>query len=59
MQDTRKLDLGKLLGCETIDDHEKVDFRNDTFGAKLGAKVGFEQIVAMDVAYNAPLKAIK
>jgi hypothetical protein len=39
MQETRKLDLGKLMGFETIRDQDRVDFQDETFGAKLGAKV--------------------
>ena len=40
MQETKKLELNKLLGFATIDQLAGVDFRGDTFGAKLGAKVG-------------------
>ena len=33
----QKIDFGKLLGFETV---AGCDFQDETFGAKLGAKVG-------------------
>ena len=35
----QNIDFGRLLGFDTINT-EEVDFSDDTFGAKLGAKVG-------------------
>jgi hypothetical protein len=42
MQNTKKIDYAKLLGFATISDEIDggVDFRADTIGARLGAKVG-------------------
>jgi hypothetical protein len=44
MQKTEKIDFAKLLGFETVSDRLSgtFDFRDQTFGDKLGAKVGLE-----------------
>src|SRR5690348_16364325 len=36
------IDYGKLLGFQTVSDHltGKIDFKDETLGTKLGAKVG-------------------
>ena len=41
-----RLDFGKLLGFATLSDRasESVDFLDGTLGAKLGAKVGIEEV---------------
>ena len=38
---------------------DSVDFQADVFEARLGAKVGAEAMVALDVAESAALDAIK
>jgi hypothetical protein len=42
MQKPEKIDFTKLLGFEMVADQllETADFQSETFGAKLGAKVG-------------------
>ena len=42
MQESQKMDLTKLLGFETLAEvvAEDLDLCDETFGAKLGAKVG-------------------
>ena len=40
MQKLEKIDLTKLLGFETVEPTDDVDFQDETFSAKLGAKVG-------------------
>jgi hypothetical protein len=42
MSKANKIDFAKLLGFETVtcELSETVDFRDETLGAKLGAKVG-------------------
>ena len=48
MQKIGKIDFAKLLGFETVSDctAEGIDFRDETIGVKLGAKVGGETIPA-------------
>lgn len=44
MQKHDKIDYTKLLGFQTVGDHiSRVDFQDETMGAKLGAKVGLEE----------------
>jgi hypothetical protein len=40
MRKTDTIDFTKLLGFETVDLPETIDFQDETLGAKLGAKVG-------------------
>jgi hypothetical protein len=40
MRKLEKIDLTKLLGFETVELTENVNFQDETFSAKLGAKVG-------------------
>ena len=44
MQELNKIDYSKLLGFEMMSDQPSasVDFQDDTFAARLGAKVGAE-----------------
>jgi hypothetical protein len=44
MSKNANIDYGKLLGFETVSDHftGKIDFQDETIGARLGAKVGAE-----------------
>jgi hypothetical protein len=44
MQELNKIDYSKLLGFEVMSDQPSasVDFQDDTFAARLGAKVGAE-----------------
>lgn len=45
MRENRNIDFARLLGFETIGDlaSDAIDFQDEVIGAKLGAKVGFEQ----------------
>jgi hypothetical protein len=47
----QKIDFSKLLGFAPVSGElsERVDFRDDTIGAKLGAKVGTEVCLALDL----------
>ena len=47
----QKIDFGRLLGFDTINT-EEVDFSDDTFGAKLGAKVGVELSPAKSIDFQ-------
>ena len=40
MSTAKTIDFTKLLGFETVDLPETLDFQDETLGAKLGAKVG-------------------
>ena len=53
------VNFDKLLGFELVSREllHELDFKDEALGAKLGAKVGTEQMVALDVAYDAALKA--
>lgn len=44
MRETKNIDFGKLLGFDTVSDRieGRFDFRDETIGTKLGAKVGAE-----------------
>jgi hypothetical protein len=61
MQTHDRLDFDKLLGFGTVSDRidQTVDLQDETIAARLGAKVGTEQMVALDVAYDAALKAAR
>jgi hypothetical protein len=59
MQKHDRIDFDKLLGFGTVSDRidQSVDLREETVAARLGAKVGLETMVELDVAYDAALKA--
>lgn len=61
MQKHDRIDFDKLLGFGTVSDRidQSVDLREETVAARLGAKVGTEAMVALDVAYDAALKAAR
>ena len=42
MTESQKIDFSKLLGFQILTDEpaERVDFQDETFGGRLGAKVG-------------------
>jgi len=44
MSKSANIDFARLLGFETVSDHLSgtIDFKNETIGDKLGAKIGFE-----------------
>ena len=44
MEGTGQIEFAKLLGFDVVSDQlsESVDFRDETIGARLGAKVGDE-----------------
>ncbi len=46
MREVQKIDYAKLLGFATVSDEiaGEVDFQDETIGAKLGAKVGGENV---------------
>ena len=50
----KKIDYSKLLGFATVSDRPsiKIDFRDDTIGAKLGAKVGVKEMAALDLSLS-------
>jgi hypothetical protein len=50
-----KVDLAKLLGFGLVTEQlaEKVDFQNETFGGRLGAKVGDKTCALLDLEANA------
>lgn len=59
--DMRKFDrieFDKLLGFELVTREllNEFDFQDETVSARLGAKVGAEAMVALDVAYDAAVK---
>ena len=57
----QKIDFSKLVGFAAVADEigDSVDFQADVIEAKLGAKVGTEALVALDLAESAALDAIK
>ena len=61
MQKPDIVNFDKLLGFKLVSREllPELDFQDETLGAKLGAKVGTEQMVALDVAYDAALKAVE
>ncbi len=46
-----RIDFSKLLGFDAVSDRiaGSVDFQDETISARLGAKVGTEQMVACDL----------
>ena len=61
MQKSDRVNFDTLLGFELVPREllQELDFQDETLGAKLGAKVGTEQMVALDVAYDAALKTVE
>ena len=53
MKNADKIDFAKLLGFDTVSDQisGSVDFQDETIGAKLGAKVGTEALIACDLPH--------
>jgi hypothetical protein len=51
MSESHKIDFSKLLGFEVISEElaEHVDFRDETFGGRLGAKVGDKSCTLFDL----------
>lgn len=56
MQKPEKIDFTRLLGFAAASGQSSngVNFQADIFEARLGAKVGAEILVALDVAANRP-----
>jgi hypothetical protein len=56
MQKPEKIDFTRLLGFAAAGGPSSngVNFQSDIFEARLGAKVGAEVLVALDVAANRP-----
>jgi hypothetical protein len=54
MQNSDGIQYAKLLGFAAVRDQPsgKIDFRDEHFGARLGAKVGDKVWVACDLAYS-------
>ena len=54
MKNAAKIDFAKLLGFDAVSDQisGSVDFQDETIGAKLGAKVGQEALIACDLPYD-------
>jgi hypothetical protein len=61
MQKPDRVNFDKLLGFKLLAREllHEFDFQDETLGARLGAKVGTEDMVALDVAYDAALKAVE
>ena len=51
-----QIDFAKLLGFNTVSDKHGLDFKDDTIGARLGAKVGDD--VESGSPANSPAKGI-
>ncbi len=53
-----RIEFDKLLGFELVTREllNEFDFQDETVSARLGAKVGAEAMVALDVAYDAAVK---
>jgi hypothetical protein len=51
MNENRKIDFSKLLGFKVLgeDLSERVDFQDETFGGRLGAKVGDKTCSLLDL----------
>ncbi len=51
MDNQRKIDFSKLLGFEVMSKElaERVDFKDETFGGRLGAKVGDKSCTLLDL----------
>jgi hypothetical protein len=50
MTKTQRLNFGKLLGFEVVDQvHGEINFKDETMGARLGAKVGLEPGTAPEI----------
>ena len=51
MHEIHKIDFSKLLGFQVMGDEslEKVDFQDETFGGRLGAKVGDKGCTLLDL----------
>jgi len=49
-----KIDFSKLLGFELVTEElaDKVDFQTETFGGRLGAKVGDKTCTLLDLEPN-------
>ena len=51
MSERNKIDFSRLLGFEVVSEElaERVDFQNETFGGRLGAKVGDKTCTLLDL----------
>ncbi len=58
MPKIERVEFDKLLGFELVTRElvNEFDFQDETVSARLGAKVGAEAMVALDVAYDAAVK---
>ena len=56
MRKAKNIDFAKLLGFGLVSDEiaGSADFRDEAIDAKLGAKVGFESLVACDLNSEFP-----
>jgi len=56
MRQTSDFDLGRLLGFEAVSNEISgpVNFQDEALDAKLGAKVGAEQLVHCDITTLSP-----
>ena len=54
MSECQKIDFSKLLGFQVMSDDlaEHVDFQAETFGGRLGAKVGDKVCTLLDLPPN-------
>ena len=54
MNENRKIDFSKLLGFMVMSEElaERVDFQDETFGGRLGAKVGDKSCTLFDLPPN-------
>ena len=53
MRKARGIDFARLLGFETLGERisDGIDFRDESIANKLGAKVGAENFVVLDLAF--------
>ena len=51
MSESQKIDFSKLLGFQVMSEEiaEHVDFQDETFGGRLGAKVGDKACTLLDL----------
>jgi hypothetical protein len=56
MNENRKIDFSKLLGFQVLGEElsERVDFRDEAFGGRLGAKVGGKDLTLVYVPREKP-----
>jgi hypothetical protein len=56
MSEKQKIDFSQLLGFEVMSEElsDSVDFRDETFAGRLGAKVGDKDLTVLDLPREKP-----